>query len=233
MAVDNWQTKEMPHILNIYSVKTDSGVFLFIWIFLFVYQFAMGWLPMHGRKHLHVSLFLLNTYFGGGYIAFYVQEQCCFHLECTRDGFFIVHDDEFCCWNFSLVLRIHRRNYVNSKRGAESMKPSWRLSCSKQSPGTETSCQKTTVCAWSWSQWRWELEVYGVCTSSVCHLSIVEKLTRRLQKGKSWRVKKCQPLVCSEDSLFLGSVPGALSQALAVSQDRFQMGENCPQWSRD
>lgn len=154
MAMDNWQTKEMPQILNGYSVKTDSGVFLFIWTF-FIYQFAMGWLPMCGRETFaYWSHFLLNMYLGEGHIAFYVQEQWFFYLECTRDVFFFVHCGELCCWNFSLVLRIRRRNCVNSKKGAESMKLNWRLSCSKQSPGTETFCQKTTVCGWSWSQWR-------------------------------------------------------------------------------
>lgn len=44
---------------------------------------------MHGRETFaYVSLFLLNTYVGEGHVAFCVQEQCCFYLECTRDVFF-------------------------------------------------------------------------------------------------------------------------------------------------
>jgi len=140
MAVDNVQAKETPHVLNPYNVKTASGIFL-LGLFLFVYHFAMRWLSMlDGETFAYGPLFLLNMYVGEGRRAFCGKEQYFFYLECTREIFCCVHYDEFCCWNCSVVLRVHRRNCVNSKKGVESMKLNWRLSCSKQSPETETFC---------------------------------------------------------------------------------------------
>lgn len=81
MAVDNVQAKETPRVLIIYSVKTDFGIFLFIWAFLFVYQFAMGWLSMlEWDKFAYGPFFLLNMYVGEGHKAFYVKAQYFFLL---------------------------------------------------------------------------------------------------------------------------------------------------------
>lgn len=98
--------------------------------------------------------FLWNMYVGEERRAFCVKEQYFFTVSVQERFFFFVHDDEFCCLNCSVVLRIHRRNCVNSKKGVESTKLNWRLSCSKQSPETETFCQKTIACGWNWSQLR-------------------------------------------------------------------------------
>lgn len=126
---------------------------MFLGFFSFVYQFAMGWLSMpDGETFAYGPLFVLNLCVGKEHRAFYDKGQHFFYLECTRETFLFVRYDEFCCWNCSVVLKIHRRSCVNSKKGVESMKLNWRHSCSKQSPETETFCQKTIDCEWSWSQ---------------------------------------------------------------------------------
>lgn len=152
IAVDSVQAKETPHVLITSSVKTDFGIFLFIWAFFFNLFTSLLWggFPCFTGKHLHMALSscwicMLEK----GIESSVIKGGIFFTLSVQKIFFFFVHYNEFCCWNCSLVLRIHRRNCVNSKKGVESMKLNWRPNCSKQSPETETFCQKTIVCEWN------------------------------------------------------------------------------------
>lgn len=141
--------KETTHVLFTASVKTDR-IFFFFPVCPFT-GLLWGGFPRLGRRVCKWLGFPVECVLESD-IELSVLDGSIFSSSSVQE--FVLFHYEFCCWNCLLVLRTHRRSCVNSKKGVESTKLNWRLSCSKQSPGTETFCQKTIACEWSWSQLR-------------------------------------------------------------------------------